>query len=58
MDEYAIRCFIGEDRKMTDELTAKEAKIFRHTALHLVKYLTKEYDLPPLSAEQMVGLDC
>lgn len=44
-DEYAIRCFLNGKRKLTHQLTKKEADIFRNTAIHLLLFLTKEYKL-------------
>lgn len=57
MDEYAIRCFFNEDRKLTDELTPEEAKAFRHAALHLARYLTTEYDLDSVSEEALAQIN-
>jgi hypothetical protein len=42
---FAIRCFRGKSRKLTHQLTKKEARVFRTAALHLVGYLTKAYKL-------------
>ncbi len=42
---YAIRCFIGGKRYKTYELTKSQAKTFRKAALHLSRYLKKEYKL-------------
>lgn len=56
MDDYAVRCFINDERKLTDKLRPDDAAIFRHAALHLVKYLTKEYHLVPLTEEQVDAL--
>ena len=42
---FAIRCFIDGKRKKTHELTKRQARVFRKTALHLSKYLKKEYRL-------------
>lgn len=44
-DIFAIRCFLNRRRKFTHELTKKEAKCFRATALYLASYLKKEYEL-------------
>ena len=46
VDTYALRCFLGETRKLTHELTREEARIFRWAARHLDRYLTSHYDLP------------
>lgn len=43
--EYAIRCFKNGKRKFTARLTQKEALNFRKTAIHLAKFLTKNYQL-------------
>lgn len=42
---FAIRCFLDGKRKKTHELTKRQARIFRHTARHLSKYLTQAYKL-------------
>jgi hypothetical protein len=42
---FAIRCFRNDKRKLTHQLTKREARIFQRTALHLAKYLKKEYSL-------------
>ncbi len=42
---YALRCFIGEERRYTCELTKRQAAIFRKAAQHLSRYLKKEYKL-------------
>lgn len=46
LDEiFAIRCFLNRRRKLTHELTKREAKYFKKCGLHLVKYLNEEYKL-------------
>ena len=42
---FAIRCFRNDKRKLTHQLTKREARIFHRAALHLTKYLKKEYSL-------------
>jgi len=42
---FALRCYIDGKRKKTDQLTVEEARIFRHAARHLARYLGKEYHL-------------
>jgi hypothetical protein len=42
---FSVRCFLNRKRKMTKQLTKKEARTFRLTALHLARYLKKEYAL-------------
>jgi len=43
--EFAIRCFLNDKRKLTHKLTRREARIFRHAARYLSRYLTKSYKL-------------
>lgn len=46
MDQtFAIRCFLDGKRKKSHQLTKRQARIFRHAARTLSKYLTKEYKL-------------
>lgn len=45
-DVFAIQCSLNGVRRSTDKLTPKEALNFRHAALHLANYLTREYGLP------------
>ena len=46
MKTFAIRCFIDGKRVKTHELTKAQARVVRKTALHLARYLKKEYKLP------------
>ncbi len=43
--EFAIRCFIDDERKYTHLLTKEEAASFRAAAQHLASYLAQAYDL-------------
>ena len=42
---FAIQCFINRKRVLTHKLTKAQARTFRKTALHLARYLKKEYKL-------------
>ncbi len=43
MTTFEIRCFKNKKRRLTHTLTKAEAKAFRLTAEHLIKYLDSEY---------------
>jgi len=44
-DTFAVRCFINDQRRFTDELSRPEAEVFHQTATHLAGYLAGEYGL-------------
>lgn len=44
-NEYAIRCFLNKKRIKSHQLTKRQARMFRKTAIHLAEYLTGAYNL-------------
>ena len=46
-ETFAVRCFLNRKRKLTHQLTRREAKNFRLAALYLASYLKREYKLTP-----------
>lgn len=42
---FAIQCYLNGKRKFTAKLTRREAKVFRHAARTLDKFLTEKYSL-------------
>lgn len=42
---FAIRCYRNGKRKMSSQLTKREARNFRIAARHLSRFLTKAYKL-------------
>lgn len=43
---FAIRCFLNNERRPTNQLTKSEAKALLKTVQRLTSYLGKEYELP------------